>query len=252
MRYRWLRVTLILAAVSVLTALPAAPYAQAQGIGSNPDLSLWVSVGVGVLALLAAGLIVLRSVRSSRPGRRAPDPFIVFPVRGDVIPLGDAASPEPVAPAPAEPATPAPANRPAEEPVAETASPADVVDGQTIRFHRPPEGTLQLLPGRLEIVDGADQGQEIRFVRSRAGTPEITFGRNNGPPLQHIQLRASTVSRKHARMRFQGKQWEISNLSLTNPVVLNGEELPTGNGGRPLHEGDRIEMGEVMFRFREQ
>ena len=44
-------------------------------------------------------------------------------------------------------------------------------------------------------------------------------------------------------------------LSATNPVVVNGRALAAdgGNGsGVPLRDGDRIEMGEVVFRFHEK
>jgi hypothetical protein len=122
----------------------------------------------------------------------------------------------------------------------------------TVRFFRPPDGTLQLLPGRLEIVGGENGKQDIRFVRSRGQTPTITFGRSEGPPHQHVQLHASTVSRMHARMEYEHQQWKLVNLSVTNPVVVNGEELSAVEGTRVLEDGDRIEMGEVVFRFRER
>jgi hypothetical protein len=127
-----------------------------------------------------------------------------------------------------------------------------LVEGKTIRFYRPPEGTLQMLPGRLEIVEGEDRGQAIRFVRTRGGLQQVTFGRREGAPYEHIQLRAPTVSRQHARLDFEHGHWNIYNLSETNPVLVNGESLAAGHGVRPLSDGDRIEMGEVVFRFRER
>jgi pSer/pThr/pTyr-binding forkhead associated (FHA) protein len=125
-----------------------------------------------------------------------------------------------------------------------------MVEGHTIRFYQPLNGTLQLLPGRLEVVEGEDRGQNIRFVRTGGGRPEITFGRTEGPPHRHVQLRSPTVSREHARMQFEGEEWRITNMSRTNPVVVNGEELDGADGGRPLREGDRVEMGDVTFVFR--
>jgi hypothetical protein len=128
----------------------------------------------------------------------------------------------------------------------------NLVEGKTIRFYRPPEGTLQMLPGRLEIVEGEDRGQAIRFVRTRGGPQQVTFGRREGAPYEHIQLRAPTVSRQHARLDFEHGRWNICNLSETNPVLVNGESLAMAHGARPLSDGDRIEMGEVVFRFRER
>ncbi len=40
------------------------------------------------------------------------------------------------------------------------------------------------------------------------------------------------------------------NLSATNPVVVNGLPLAGEGSSVILREGDRIEMGEVVFRFR--
>lgn len=116
-----------------------------------------------------------------------------------------------------------------------------------------PAGTLQFLPGRLEVVQGLGAiGQEVRFLRPERGErPEVTFGRGEGPPYRHVQLRAPTVSRLHARMTLEeGATWMLENLSATNPVVVNGEEIVRGAPPRALADGDRIEMGEVVFRFR--
>jgi FHA domain-containing protein len=144
----------------------------------------------------------------------------------------------------------------------------EAVDGASVRFWRPADGTLQFLPGRLEIAAGRDAGQEIRFVRT--GGPDgtcITFGRADGPPYRHVQLREPTVSRSHARMVLDQAasgsrdgspsqaRWRLENLSSTNPVVVNGRSLDTNGGAMAsvmLSEGDRIEMGEVAFVFRER
>ena len=143
------------------------------------------------------------------------------------------------------------------------------VDGQSLRFWRPADGTLQFLPGRLVIAAGRDVGQEIRFVRTEGpdGT-RITFGRAEGAPYRHVQLREPTVSRAHAQMIYEQptvsngsgsrgitgitSHWRLENLSSTNPVAVNGRPL-NGQGGLSasviLAEGDRIEMGEVAFIF---
>jgi hypothetical protein len=144
----------------------------------------------------------------------------------------------------------------------------EAVDGASVRFWRPADGTLQFLPGRLEIAAGRDAGQEIRFVRT--GGPDgtcITFGRADGPPYRHVQLREPTVSRSHARMVLDQPgggsrdaspnqaRWRLENLSSTNPVVINGRSLDANGGAMAsvmLSEGDRIEMGEVAFVFRER
>jgi pSer/pThr/pTyr-binding forkhead associated (FHA) protein len=125
-----------------------------------------------------------------------------------------------------------------------------MVDAAKVRFHRPPEGTLQLLPGRLDVVGGDPSRGVIRFVKIPQEEPEVTFGRASGPQYRHIQLKIPTVSRMHARMRFLDGVWWIENLSTTNPVVVNGQDLRSGDGSRTaLADGDRIEMGEIVFRY---
>ncbi len=127
---------------------------------------------------------------------------------------------------------------------------AHLFSGTQVRFFRAEEGTLEFLPGRLEIVGGDDVGQEIHFTR-QVGDEDvnITFGRAEGPPLRHVQLLDPTVSRQHARMTWSGQRWHLTNLSSTNGVLLNGAPVPDHGTGVTLEEGDRLEMGAVVFVF---
>jgi hypothetical protein len=50
-------------------------------------------------------------------------------------------------------------------------------------------------------------------------------------------------------MRFRNLVWELQNLSHTNPVVHNGVQM-AGDAVQTLADGDRIEMGEVLFTYR--
>jgi len=120
--------------------------------------------------------------------------------------------------------------------------------GGTLRFVRPDPGTLQLMPGRLEVTGGEDAGQVIRLVRVPGAEVEMTFGRaaNEGP--SHVQFKEQTVSRQHAKIRLRDGEWWLQNYSRTNPTVLNGEPLAATEV--PLSDHDSIEMGEVTFRFR--
>jgi hypothetical protein len=235
-----------------------------------------------VMAVLAGtvaiGLTVWRRHRAAEVARELMAPPLIFPAAPASAarsrasrpppPLVPSASGPPPFPVPTPPAAgePTPVRSPllgawrgsnggetavAPAPGSHTPSKGQIFDGQTIRFHIPAEGTLQLLPGRLELVAGPDSGQVIRFVKV-PGESEITFGRSEGPPYLHVQLRIPTVSRKHAQMRLSGTGWSIANLSRTNPLVVNGNELVPGSDGRTLNEGDRIEMGELIFVFRER
>lgn len=126
---------------------------------------------------------------------------------------------------------------------------AEIIQGRALRFHRPADRARPFLPGHLLVIEGPDAGVEVRFVRlAQQEEPVITFGRSEGPPFRHVQLLEPTVSRAHARMAFDADGWALTNLSRTNPVVVNrialGDEQPT-----PLRDGDRIEMGALVFRY---
>jgi hypothetical protein len=164
--------------------------------------------------------------------------------RSDDIPLAFSTSLRSPAP---RPAAPVPA-----QPVWLGADPSEtqVVETKTVRFHQLEPGTVRLLPGRLEVEGGEEGRAEVRFVDVPGGDPRVTFGRRKGTPLHHVELRSRTVSRDHAVLVRKGASWFLANRSGTNPVVVNSVPLHDGNP-RPLHDGDRIEMGEVVFRYRE-
>jgi predicted component of type VI protein secretion system len=77
----------------------------------------------------------------------------------------------------------------------------------------------------------------------------VTFGRSDGPTYRHVTLNAATVSRQHARIIQEGREWRLFNLSKTNPVVLNGVAMAGEGDSTLLSDGDRVEMGEVVFRY---
>ncbi len=206
----------------------------------------WQHLGFFVLiaAVATAGMILAYRKVAHVQQADAPLPPLIFPSRpaGTMRPIEP-----PFQPAPQAFAQNGNAGASGNQPAAES----EEVSAGPIRFHRPPDGTLQLLPGRLEILSGNKTLEEIRFVKLSGREPQVTFGRSTGEPHSHIQLDAATVSRMHARMHFHNGSWHITNLSSTNPVVLNGEELPVQSDSQVgLRDGDRLEMGEVIFRFR--
>jgi hypothetical protein len=120
---------------------------------------------------------------------------------------------------------------------------------ETVRFQRPTEQVLQLLPGRLEVLAGETRHREIRFVRAPGQLPQLILGRDAAGSPQHVALQSSTVSRQHARLAYSNGRWAVANLSQTNPVIVNDEELSGADNERALVDGDRIELGEVVLRF---
>ena len=158
---------------------------------------------------------------------------------------------------PDSPATPDPTRRTVLKVPHADPSPApdprapDDSDG-VVQYQRPPDGTLQLLPGRLEVERGPGEGREIRFVRVPGSPAEVTFGRSEGPEFRHVQLHSPTVSRQHARMSFNGTLWTVRNESSTNPTRVNGRTLSSGVEEVPLADGDTLEIGDITFRFRHE
>jgi hypothetical protein len=176
--------------------------------------------------------------------------FPSWPIREQAEPAPEpparaAAKPEPVLrPQPTVPDQPAPLYV-----VRDYIDDDEPVSTETIRFRRPGDEAVQLLPGRLEVVSGDPRHQEIRFVRVPGRRAEVILGREPGDSPQHVALESSTVSRQHARLAFANGQWLVSNLSQTNPVVVNDQELSSRDGSRLLVDGDRLELGEVLLRF---
>jgi hypothetical protein len=121
---------------------------------------------------------------------------------------------------------------------------------ETVRFRRTSDEPVQLLPGRLEVLDGEKRHREIRFVRMPGEPAELILGREGGSSPQHVALESRTVSRRHARFMYRDGHWGVVNLSQTNPLVVNDEEMSAVDAPRVLVDGDRIELGDVMLRFR--
>jgi hypothetical protein len=203
-------------------------------------LSIAIIVLLGGAILATSGVVIYRR-RHAVPPVIDPDdeyagdaPLLIMPRVRNTI---DARMPQTaVRPPVAAPAPAAPARRPGRSYVA----PLSGVGADEI---------VQLWPGRLVPLSGADE--EIRFIR-KPGVSRFTFGRSPGPADSHIQLLAATASRMHAYMEPDNGRWRIGNMSETNQVLINGEALESGDAARWLSDGDRIELGEVGFIFRER
>jgi len=131
--------------------------------------------------------------------------------------------------------------------------PEEVIEDKTIKMHAPPQGTLKILPGRLQVKSGLDNINEIRFYKPKGqAEPAITFGRSEGKPYQHIQLKPRTVSSKQAKLVFNKDkdQYTVVNYASesSNPTRVNGQPLGMDEAA-PLKDGDRLTMGEVEFEY---
>jgi hypothetical protein len=220
-----------------------------------------IVVGLLVSALAAGGIVLARAWSESRGGRvREVPPLIVIPrsIKGVEPVIGaPVISSSPVYSAGYSRARPQMFPTPGERTVFDDTRLVDDDEpaarggnSETVRFIRPGEEPIQILPGRLEVLSGDPKHREIRFVRSPGEPAELILGREPGRSPQSVALNSDTVSRRHARFAYSNGRWAVTNLSRTNPVVVNDVRLPDNSIERPLADGDRVELGEVVLRFR--
>ena len=229
-------------------------------------MDVFAVVAILVLLIAAPAIVVNRDLLFVRHGSRrasaeAPLPFLIIPTHPDgprMVPAG--VSRQRVIAAPR--ATPEPMPEPEPEPAereewmgeetvaAESSAQNDeLAPDATVVFTRPVDEPVQILPGRLHVLSGEGSGEDLHLFSKLGEPPRIVVGREKGPPHRHITLRSPTVSRRHARMEFVNGSWTITNLSSTNPVLVNDRVLKNGTSARKLSDGDRIELGEVALRF---
>ena len=79
----------------------------------------------------------------------------------------------------------------------------------------------------------------------------MILGRDASRSPNMVGLGSPTVSRRHARLDYADGRWLVKNLSQTNPLVVNDDEVSEADAARPLADGDRLQLGEVVLRFHE-
>jgi pSer/pThr/pTyr-binding forkhead associated (FHA) protein len=72
----------------------------------------------------------------------------------------------------------------------------------------------------------------------------LLIGRD--PNLCDVVLDDRDVSRQHARIRQEGKEFFIYDDASMNGTFVNGQRIDRA----PLHDGDRIEVGNTELEFR--
>jgi predicted component of type VI protein secretion system len=242
----------------VIIGVPAVVLLAAFGFGVLiPRMKRARQREMGITLAAFSDASVIAPPRPSRPG--TPEQVVAPPSPAPQAPRTEPHE-SPYAPPRREAATgtlgsawvePATASDPPRLRLESTAERPAAVEKAVRRTQRPMDGTLQFLPGRFEVIEGREIGQEIRFVRQPgSGQTEVTFGRQDGTPYRHVQLHEPTVSRLHAKMTMEDKDWRLTNLSATNPASVNGKPLDPDHGSVVLRDGDRVELGEVVFRFR--
>ena len=125
------------------------------------------------------------------------------------------------------------------EPVASGGSAAPSYDDAT-GFHQAGaalEGHTGMPKLRVETAPGLRSGAAYDLTQG------ALLGRGSEAD---IVLEDSFSSSRHARLYPQGDAVVLEDLGSTNGTYLNGEPL---GGPQPLHDGDRIRIGDSEFTF---
>lgn len=154
--------------------------------------------------------------------------FIYYVVRSAVRELGAAA--------------PAPPRRDWMSPAAQERTPAYASTASAATWEREAvrgRGTWTLVVERSPCLA---QGAAIRLP---LGTRALV-GRS---PEMDVHLEDTFVSSKHALFESTGQGLVVEDLRSTNGTQVNGEDIA---GPRLLENGDRVEVGDTMFRVEVQ
>lgn len=89
----------------------------------------------------------------------------------------------------------------------------------------------------LLILEGPQAGAQ------RELGAETTLGRS---PTCDLVIEDPNVSRRHAQILLVGEQASLVDLGSRNGIQLNGQRIV---GTVPLHPGDRVQVGQVLFAF---
>ncbi len=90
----------------------------------------------------------------------------------------------------------------------------------------------------------AEEGLLKGLVLSMDEGQEWVIGRD--PDEAKLVVADPSASRRHVICRNTDRGLEIENLSTTNPLFLNDEEI---HGPRLLKQGDAVKIGNTLFRF---
>jgi two-component system cell cycle response regulator len=114
------------------------------------------------------------------------------------------------------------------------------------------ESTLEVTISRdmRSVLNNAPQEQALLIVlsgprlgtRSVLGEKAVEIGRS---PACHLQLDSDSVSRRHARIEWNGQSHQLLDLGSTNGTFLNGDKVNDG----VLKDGDRVGIGKLQLKY---
>ena len=97
--------------------------------------------------------------------------------------------------------------------------------------------------GNLVITSGPQEGHNVPLLLK-----EITVGRATSNATWEIGLQDQSVSRPHARLKYQEETWILYDLGSANGTKINN--TPVTEQGRPLRDGDIITFGQTLVLYR--
>ena len=96
------------------------------------------------------------------------------------------------------------------------------------------------LLARLSLQNGQMAGRSYLFHQV-----VTTIGRTNG---NDLIISGRTVSRRHARLWFEGGRWYLADMQSANGTLVNNMRLQP-NQAIPLNDGDMINFGDEIVVF---
>lgn len=130
-----------------------------------------------------------------------------------------------------------------------TAAPAEIAVPSAVRHETPNTQDSTVGAAPLPVVE-SDPVTCLLIDRQSGRTyigtaPETIIGRERTP--SGIVLHDPNVSRKHAKLTFDGRIWRIHDLGSTNGTLVNDVDIDTCI----LRDGDLITLGLLNLEFRE-
>jgi hypothetical protein len=116
----------------------------------------------------------------------------------------------------------------------------------------PPDATGMYDASDALVGPSLDGGEPRLLVNRASGHPEgaaydiPSYGATLGRGEVEIRLEDPFASSRHARIFREGPVVVIEDLGSTNGTYLNGELV---TGPQPLHDGDRIRIGDSEFSY---
>jgi hypothetical protein len=123
---------------------------------------------------------------------------------------------------------------------------------KTIKISSDPTKTLKFIPGKFEIISGADKGKSFQVAGYT--TPKgsiVTIGRadvTGSRAYSHIKLEQKTVSREQAELIYRDGKLFLKNLTDVNRTQVDGVELIPAEEVE-IFPGQIIRTGEVEFKY---